>query len=263
MLPTTTLLLTLLSASSALAQAVPEGIAPDAPPPAGCETSVPRPFTLGIKNLFRKRETAQEAAQTLLLVTLSDSILHDPTNRTGSIVANYQFQFDGPPQAGAIYTGGFSVCENGSLALGESTRWWRCMSGEFGNLYDRWIGEQCSEVRIVAQFEGGDGEVTRTESEVVSSTTMETVTETESVNATMTESESEGSESTATESSATGAPEESATGDVSGAPEESAAESTTGSPEAPPAATGGSSPKALSQAMFGIVVGIVGAVWLL
>ncbi|ORY17329.1 hypothetical protein BCR34DRAFT_611064 [Clohesyomyces aquaticus] len=36
------------------------------------------------------------------------------------IVANYQFQFDAPPQAGAIYTGGFSVCPNGTLAIGGS-----------------------------------------------------------------------------------------------------------------------------------------------
>jgi hypothetical protein len=91
--------------------------------------------------------------QAPLRVHLIDGILHDNFNRTGSIVANRQFQFDGPPQAGAIYTGGFSVCGNGSLALGASTVWYRCMSGEFGNLYDSWIGEQCSEVRIVATLE--------------------------------------------------------------------------------------------------------------
>ncbi|KAF2873619.1 heat shock protein, partial [Massariosphaeria phaeospora] len=80
--------------------------------------------------------------------TLEDGILHDPYGRTGAIVANYQFQFDGPPQAGSIYTGGFSVCENNTLAIGGSTLFYRCMSGEFGNLYDRSIGDQCREVNI-------------------------------------------------------------------------------------------------------------------
>ncbi|KAF2272668.1 uncharacterized protein EI97DRAFT_366146, partial [Westerdykella ornata] len=139
----------------ALAQAVEEGIAPDQPPPSGCKTTVDSPFTIGIAPIApHKRETAQEfptqASGSFLTLTLTDGILRDPSNRTGSIVANYQFQFDGPPQAGAIYTGGFSVCANGSLALGASTVWYRCMSGDFGNLYDRSIGDQCSEVRIVA-----------------------------------------------------------------------------------------------------------------
>lgn len=53
------------------------------------------------------------------------------------IAANYQFQFDAPPQAGAIYTTGFSLCANGSLALGGSAIFYQCLSGSFYNLYDR------------------------------------------------------------------------------------------------------------------------------
>jgi hypothetical protein len=93
-----------------------------------------------------------QAADGLLLCTLEDGVLRDQYSRTGSIVANHQFQFDGPPQAGALYTGGFSVCQNKSLAIGGSARWWRCMSGEFGNLYDTTIGEQCTEIRILVDF---------------------------------------------------------------------------------------------------------------
>lgn len=93
-----------------------------------------------------------KAADGALMCTLEDGVLRDQYSRTGSIVANQQFQFDGPPQAGAIYTGGFSVCKNNSLAIGGSARWWRCMSGEFGNLYDEWIGDQCTEIRIVVDL---------------------------------------------------------------------------------------------------------------
>ncbi|KAH7139127.1 hypothetical protein B0J11DRAFT_35800 [Dendryphion nanum] len=135
------------------AQAVPEGIAPEAPPPPGCRQTVDGNFTIGIAVLpLARRETAAEAALGALQCSLKDGILRDSYGRTASIVANFQFQFDGPPQAGAIYTGGFSVCQNNSLALGGSTVWWRCMSGEFGNLYDRTIGDQCAQVRIVAQL---------------------------------------------------------------------------------------------------------------
>ncbi|KAJ4372796.1 hypothetical protein N0V86_008162 [Didymella sp. IMI 355093] len=145
----------LFFAASSLAQAVPEGIEPSSPAPAGCETTVKGNFTIGVENFFSaksKRETAQQASDGALQCTLEDGVLRDQYSRTGSVVANRQFQFDGPPQAGAIYTGGFSVCQNNSLAIGGSARWWRCMSGAFGNLYDESIGDQCSEIRIIVNY---------------------------------------------------------------------------------------------------------------
>jgi len=75
-------------------------------------------------------------------------VLTDSAGRTGYIAANYQFQFDKPPQAGAIYTAGFTVCGNGSLALGGSNVFWQCLSGNFYNLYDRKWAAQCSPVTI-------------------------------------------------------------------------------------------------------------------
>jgi hypothetical protein len=83
-----------------------------------------------------------------LSMSLSNGILTDSAGRTGYIAANYQFQFDNPPQAGAIYTSGFSVCANGSLALGGSNVFWQCLSGNFYNLYDRYWASQCSPVTI-------------------------------------------------------------------------------------------------------------------
>ncbi|KAK1998903.1 hypothetical protein LX36DRAFT_656055 [Colletotrichum falcatum] len=81
-------------------------------------------------------------------MTLKDGILTDSKGRIGSIVSNFQFQFDGPPQAGVIYTSGWSVCTNGSLALGGSTTFFRCLSGNFWNLYDRNWAEQCSPIHL-------------------------------------------------------------------------------------------------------------------
>lgn len=162
---TTTLLAPLFFAATTLAQGVAEGIAPDSSAPEGCKTTVSGKFMIGtLENpSLNKRESASNGD---LLCTLEDGILHDQYGRTGSVVANHQFQFDGPPQAGAIYTGGFSVCSNNSLAIGGTTRWWRCMSGNFGNLYDESIGGQCHEIRIQAVFEE-----TSTSSSLMSSTT--------------------------------------------------------------------------------------------
>jgi hypothetical protein len=83
-----------------------------------------------------------------LSISLNNGILTDSVGRTGYIAANYQFQFDKPPQAGAIYTSGFSMCGNGSLALGGSNVFWQCLSGNFYNLYDRNWAAQCSPVTI-------------------------------------------------------------------------------------------------------------------
>lgn len=79
-------------------------------------------------------------------MTLTDSVLKDQAGRTGYIAANYQFQFDAPPQAGAIYTSGFSYCSNGSIALGGSAIFYQCLSGSFYNLYDRNWAEHCNAV---------------------------------------------------------------------------------------------------------------------
>ena len=83
-----------------------------------------------------------------LAITLNNGVLKDAKGRTGYIASNYQLQFDGPPQAGAIYTSGFTVCGNGTLALGGSSIFYQCLSGNFYNLYDRFWAAQCSPVYI-------------------------------------------------------------------------------------------------------------------
>ena len=83
-----------------------------------------------------------------LALTLNNGILKDSQGRIGYIASNYQFQFDSPPQAGAIYTSGFSVCGNGTLTLGGSSIWYQCRSGEFYNIYDRHWAAQCNPIYI-------------------------------------------------------------------------------------------------------------------
>jgi hypothetical protein len=109
------------------------------------------------------------SADGTLVASLSNSVLTDAKGRIGAIVANRQFQFDGPPaQAGSIYTGGWSVCNNGSLALGPSTIFYQCQSGSFYNLYDRAAGASCQQVLITvipcgssgAAAQGADGQPT-------------------------------------------------------------------------------------------------------
>lgn len=86
-----------------------------------------------------------------LEMTLSDGVLRDAHGRVGSIVSSRQFQFDGPPpQAGTIYAKGWSLTPQGNLALGDSDVFFRCLSGDFYNLYDQSIGGQCSPIHLQA-----------------------------------------------------------------------------------------------------------------
>lgn len=67
-----------------------------------------------------------------------------------------RFQFDAPPQAGAIYTSGFSLCSNNSLALGGTAIWYQCYSGGFYNLYTESLSdEHCNQIYMVAVNSGG------------------------------------------------------------------------------------------------------------
>ncbi|GME90385.1 hypothetical protein B5S31_g1934 [[Candida] boidinii] len=102
------------------------------------------------KRLFKKDVTSQSCmSEGSLAMTIKDSVLTDIKGRIGSIVANRQFQFDGPPpQAGAIYAAGWSVSPDGYLALGNQTIFYQCLSGTFYNLYDEIIGGQCEAVRF-------------------------------------------------------------------------------------------------------------------
>lgn len=126
-------------------------IAPKGNPPAGCNTSFDGKFQVTIgklgKRAIQKRSCDNPDA---LLLTLENGVLKDAKGRTGYIASNYQFQFDGPPQAGAIYTAGFSVCANDQLALGPSTTFYECLSGSFYNLYDRNWAPQCEAINIIA-----------------------------------------------------------------------------------------------------------------
>ncbi|OCK75567.1 hypothetical protein K432DRAFT_386120 [Lepidopterella palustris CBS 459.81] len=144
-------------AASAAAQAVSIGIAPTAAAPPGCKPTYAGNFTLNVANgpsdVQRRQET--QILASAVTVQLAHGILTDSHGRTGAIVANHQFQFDGPPQAGSIYTGGWSVCSNSSLALGGSTVFWECASGAFYNLYDISIGAQCVACEIVVVPVGG------------------------------------------------------------------------------------------------------------
>ncbi|KAK0105510.1 hypothetical protein ONS95_004129 [Cadophora gregata] len=147
---TTFALAALASVAFALPQGGPSNKSPDTPSPAGCQKTYNGEFQITIVNgsstAVTKRQTTCGQAN-LLTAKLADGVLTDSQGRIGSIVANYQFQFDGPPpQAGALYTAGFSVCQNGTLAIGGSAVFYACQSGEFSNLYDRAWANQCKPV---------------------------------------------------------------------------------------------------------------------
>ncbi|KAJ9144096.1 Covalently-linked cell wall protein [Pleurostoma richardsiae] len=148
-------------AGTVVAEGVTSKISPDAAAPTGCSASYDGNFEVTVAKVVSKRDfslkrRAECGGDGILVVSLTDNVLTDSQNRTGYIASNYQFQFDDPPQAGAIYTAGFSLCSNESLALGGSTVFYQCQSGSFWNLYDRSWAAQCEPVEILAIPCGGD-----------------------------------------------------------------------------------------------------------
>ncbi|ORY61795.1 uncharacterized protein BCR38DRAFT_441157 [Pseudomassariella vexata] len=191
---------TLLGAVLAAPQGVTDPISPDGETPSGCSTSFDGNFEITVATITEKRSISQPevrpiplsrlvasplslsglltleqkrgvcGANGILVMSLTDGIAKDSLDRTGYIASNYQFQFDKPAQAGALYTSGFSICENNVLALGANKTFYRCLSGNFYNLYDRNWAAQCEEVSIIAMSCGsedtasqaGDGQVVGT-----------------------------------------------------------------------------------------------------
>ncbi|KAF2652195.1 hypothetical protein K491DRAFT_605324 [Lophiostoma macrostomum CBS 122681] len=258
-----TIILTALAlVAPSLADDVPEGIAPPGGSPDGCEQSVDGNFTIGISKTGSsklRRETGSEAINAATVCSLKDGVLKDANGRIGSIVANNQFQFDGPPpQAGAIYTGGFSVCGNNSLAIGPSTRWWRCMSGDFGNLYNEWIGDQCSEVRILAGLSSSSSSSSSTASSTstsASSSASDSATVTTDLSSTIAPSTTAASNATVSSGS------HSSSGSLS----TKSAGTTTPVADAPNAQSTGAAvtTRAPKRETFGAVIGILGAALIL
>jgi len=154
------IVLVLPIASMAVAQGVTAVLTPTAAAPSGCATSYPGTFEITALNITKRdiseRDIEKRAA---LTITLAGGKLTDSEGRTGYIAANHQFQFDGPPQTGAIYTAGWSACADGSLALGGSTTFYTCASGNpdggedgsFYNIYDDQAFDICSpaELKII------------------------------------------------------------------------------------------------------------------
>ncbi|CUS11769.1 unnamed protein product [Tuber aestivum] len=129
---------------------VPQGVTaiirpPGASPP-GCLDSYPGAF--GFQPTDHPSSSQMAESQCIqpnsLKMSLNKGLLVDHLGRIGSIVANRQFQFDGPPaQAGAVYTGGWSVCPDSLIALGPQKQFYACASGDFENIYDSRIADYC------------------------------------------------------------------------------------------------------------------------
>ena len=127
--------------------AVTSAVAPNESTPAGCSTTYSGSFNIAVVNVTTTPKRSVEKRKALT-VTLANGVLTDDEGRTGYIASNNQFQFDKPAQAGAIYTAGWSVCSNNTLALGNSAIFYQCLSGTFYNLYDENVSAQCSPVYI-------------------------------------------------------------------------------------------------------------------
>ncbi|KAF2214611.1 hypothetical protein CERZMDRAFT_90171 [Cercospora zeae-maydis SCOH1-5] len=142
-----------LAAANPVPQGVTENISPSTSAPSGCSPDYPGTFQIQVVNVTAPAKQKRQSGT--LMLTLQGGVLKDAQGRTGYIADNRQFQFDGPAQTGAIYTAGWSVCQNGSLAIGSDVVFQQCLSGTFYNLYDENSAAQCSPVYIEAINGGG------------------------------------------------------------------------------------------------------------
>jgi len=131
----------------------PSGPAPKGPAPKGPAAGPPSMNGMAsMPGMMKRAANYCTGGSKPVRMKLSNGILKDQNGRTGYIADNRQFQFDAPPQAGAQLTAGYSLCKIGDasfLALGQSTTWWQCLSGEFFNLYDKNVAPQCNAVRFI------------------------------------------------------------------------------------------------------------------
>ncbi|KAL8778292.1 MAG: hypothetical protein Q9213_007479 [Squamulea squamosa] len=87
--------------------------------------------------MVKRQQNVRTICGSTPIVTLQGGILKDQAGRTGNVVANSQFQFDEPLQKDALYTSGFSVCQNNTLAYPGSAIFYQCLSGDPSNPQDR------------------------------------------------------------------------------------------------------------------------------
>ncbi|KAL8696613.1 MAG: hypothetical protein Q9224_002706, partial [Gallowayella concinna] len=97
--------------------------------------------------LLKRQQNVRTICGSTPIITLEGGVLTDQLGRTGSIVANSQYQFDNPVQENALFTDGFSVCQNNTLAVGGSAIFYQCLSGDpqdpdnedklFNNIYTK------------------------------------------------------------------------------------------------------------------------------
>ncbi|KAL8727009.1 MAG: hypothetical protein Q9181_005854 [Wetmoreana brouardii] len=145
-------------------------VAVSAQNPPGCVSDSPGTFVIQPVNItapspkLTKRQVRTICGSTPI-VTLKGGVLTDQQDRTGEVVANSQFQFDNPTQADALFTSGFSICQNGTLAVGGSAIFYQCLNNPtetkaaFFNLYSQSQGPQCNASYInTIQCDAGPGQ---------------------------------------------------------------------------------------------------------
>ncbi|KAL8700888.1 MAG: hypothetical protein Q9201_005208 [Fulgogasparrea decipioides] len=145
-------------------------VAVSAQNPPGCVSDSPGTFVIQPINItapspkLTKRQ-ARTICGSTPIVTLKGGVLTDQQGRTGEVVANSQFQFDNPTQADALFTSGFSICQNGTLAVGGSAIFYQCLNNPtatksaFFNLYSQSQGPQCNASYInTIQCDAGPGQ---------------------------------------------------------------------------------------------------------
>ncbi|KAL9586368.1 MAG: hypothetical protein Q9212_000940 [Teloschistes hypoglaucus] len=145
----------------ALAAAFVAAVSAQNPP--GCDsdrsgTFVINPVKIGAASPMLNKRQVKTICGSTPIITIKGGVLTDQLGRTGGVVGNSQFQFDNPIQTNSLFTSGFSICQNTSLAVGGSAIFYQCLNDPtptkpaFNNLYFKSQGPQCNASYIETIF---------------------------------------------------------------------------------------------------------------
>jgi hypothetical protein len=125
--------------------------------PADCSVDYLGAFNIGFTPVDPSSEDDDEmrskhklATRTLVSLELTDGYLVDDQQRMAYIDDRDMLQFEMYPRS-PQFNAGFSICKNGTIALGNSALWYRCRAGAYSTIFRAKPDSDCALSYIIRE----------------------------------------------------------------------------------------------------------------